>query len=71
MEEQKWKYTYDGPVLVFGQLVQSNFRGETIATSSTKARSNLVYQWKKRNGRSAGSKVELPGKIILKGYPNE
>lgn len=67
MEEQKWKYSYDGPVYVYGTLVQNKWSGQTWAVNPSKARSNLAYQWKKANGRAAGSKVELPGKINLVG----
>lgn len=58
-------YYYEGPVLMFGNVVQNKWHGETTAVSIGKARSNLIYQWKIANGKTAGSKVELPGKIIL------
>lgn len=58
-------YYYEGPVLMFGNVVQNKWRGETTAVSIGKAKSNLIYKWKKANGKTAGSKVELPGKIIL------
>lgn len=59
------KYFYDGPVTVFGKCV-GNWRGETIAPSESKARSNLAYQFKKQNNRVASAVVELPGKLIVK-----
>lgn len=58
-------YSYNGPVLVFNTIVASNWRGQTMATSEKKARSNLSYQFKKATNRVASSKVTLPGKIIL------
>lgn len=58
------KYTYDGPVMEFGRLVANNWKGETIAPSEAKARSNLAYQYKKKNNRIASVKVTLPGKIM-------
>lgn len=57
------KYLYDGPVMEFDRCVQSNWKGETIATSEIKARSNLSYQWKKKNNRIAGTRITLPGKL--------
>lgn len=59
------KYCYDGPVMEFDRLVASNWKGETIAPSEQKARSNLAYQYKKSNNRIAGTKVTLPGKIMM------
>jgi hypothetical protein len=57
------RYLYDGPVMEFDRCVQSNWKGETMAASETKARSNLSYQWKKRNNRIASVKITLPGKL--------
>ena len=56
-------YIYDGPVKVFETCVTSHWHGETMAVSEEKARSNLAYQYKKSHGRSATSKITLPGKI--------
>jgi hypothetical protein len=57
------KYCYDGPVLEFDICVADHWRGETIAPSESKARSNLAYQYKKKNNRVAGTRVTLPGRI--------
>ncbi len=58
------KYTYDGPVVIFGRCVQNRWKGETRAVSEAKARSNLAYQWKTQNNRLAcAGPVTLPGKI--------
>lgn len=59
------RYIYDGPVMVFDQCVENKWHGETIAPSEKKARSNLVYQWKKRNNKVASTKVTLPGKVQI------
>ena len=56
-------YIYDGPVLIFDTCVEENWKGVTYAVSEKKARTNLTYQWKKKNGRVVDSKVTLPGKI--------
>ena len=61
------KYRYDGPVMEFDTLVVSRWKGETIAPSEQKARNNLAYQFKKSNNRIAGTKITLPGKIIMVG----
>lgn len=43
------KYMYVGPVMIFGKVVQEQWKGVTTAVSESKARSNLAYQWKKKN----------------------
>ena len=40
------KYTYDGPVMEFDRLLADHWKGETMAPSEKKARSNLIYQFK-------------------------
>lgn len=57
------KYLYSGPVMEFDRCVQSNWKGETMAESETKALSNLSYQWKKNNNRITGTRITLPGKL--------
>ena len=59
------KYSYNGPVMEFNTLLTDSWQGETTAPSERKARSNLTYQFKKLNNRTAGSKILLPGKIEL------
>ena len=59
------KYTYDGPVMEFDRLLADHWKGETMAPSKKKARSNLIYQFKKQNSRIVGTKITLPGKIKM------
>ena len=59
------KYTYDGPVMEFDRLLADHWKGETMAPSEKKARSNLIYQFKKQNSRIVGKKITLPGKIKM------
>lgn len=59
------KYTYDGPVMEFDRLLADHWNGETMTTSEKKARSNLIYQFKKQNSRIVGTKITLPGKIKM------
>ena len=61
--EERSKYVYDGPVLEFDNVIADQWKGETLATSEKKARSNLAYQFKKQYNRTAGSKITLPGTI--------
>lgn len=57
------EYSYDGPVLEFGKCIVNRWKGATYAISESKARSNLVYQFKKNNNRLATAKISLPGEI--------
>mgnify|MGYP006962949638 CR=1 FL=1 len=57
------KYSYNGPVLVWGTLYTDHFVAETMAPNEKKARSNLKFRYKKVHKLPIGSKVELPGKI--------
>lgn len=59
------KYIYDGPVMLFDTCVADHWKGETVAPSESKARSNLTYQFKKKNNRIVGTKITLPGKIKM------
>lgn len=63
----RFRYAYHGPVLVFGKIVQNSWYGETLAVTPEKAKSNLAYQWKKRNGLASTAKVELPERVRLVG----
>lgn len=58
------EYTYDGPVYVFDECYLRRWTVSTTAPSEKKARSNLVYRFKKENNIFMGSRVSLPGKII-------
>lgn len=60
-------YSYDGPVFEFDRIVANHWRAQTYATSEAKARSNLVYQFKKSNGKVPRTKITLPGKIVVEG----
>ena len=58
-----YKYIYDGPVMVFNQLVTDRWVGETLAVTKRKARSNLMYQCKQALGLSGSAAVIMPGTI--------
>ena len=60
------QYSYSGPVIIFGRCVSNNWTASTYAVSEKKAKSNLMYQYKKQNNKVAGVRVELPGKILLR-----
>lgn len=59
------KYIYDGPVMEFNTCIADHWKGETIAPTEKKARSNLIFQFKKNNQRIPGSKISLPGNLKM------
>jgi hypothetical protein len=65
MYEEYHKYQYEGPVIFFDKCVADRWKGETMAPSEKKARSNLSYQAKQQLRLIAGTRVTLPGKIKM------
>ena len=59
------KYSYNGPVMEFDRCIANKWRGETMAVSEKKAKSNLVYQFKRKNNRAAATRISLPGNVEL------
>lgn len=59
------QYSYDGPVMEFDRCIANRWKASTYAVSEKKARSNLTYQYKKRNNKLPNTKITLPGQLIL------
>lgn len=57
------KYSYDGPVMEFDTCIANHWKGETMAPTESKARANLIFQFKKQTNRIPATKISLPGKI--------
>lgn len=60
-------YIYKGPVLEFDRCIENNWYGKTKAVSMAKAKSNLIYQYKKSTGKRSNAKIDLPGKLVVEG----
>ena len=58
-------YLYDGPVMEFNNCVANRWTASTRRSLKRRTRSNLTYQFKKKNNRLPGTKIILPGKISL------
>lgn len=56
-------YTYEGPVLEFGKVIDPKWSGVTWAVSEKKARCNLSYRFKVEHGKIAGARITLPAEI--------
>lgn len=59
------RYVYEGPVYEFNKCVVDRWKAETVAPSTQKAKSNIMYQYKKQTNRIAGIRVILPGTIKM------
>lgn len=59
------EYSYDGPVMEFDTCVARRWKASTYAVSEKKARSNLIYRFKKENNRLPNMRITLPGKVVL------
>lgn len=57
------KYIYDGPVKEFDTIISERWKASTYAISEAKARSNLIYRYKKAHGKDASAKIMLSGKL--------
>lgn len=53
------KYIYNGPVMVFDRCVAGKFVAETVAPSKEKAKSNIIYQFKKNNNLVPSARVSI------------
>lgn len=60
-------YSYNGPVLEFDRIIANHWQSQTYAVSEAKARSNLVFQFKKTYGKVPRTKITLPGKVVVEG----
>ena len=61
------QYRYRGPVKEFDNIINSRWDATTYAVTEAKAKSNLVYRYKREHGKAADCKITLPGKIELIG----
>lgn len=59
----KERYYYSGPVKEFDDIINPKWEASTLATTESKAKSNLAYQYKVSHGKSYNSKITLPGKL--------
>lgn len=57
------KYSYEGPVKSFDDVIHRCWSASTYAVSEKRARTNLAYRYRKEHGMSAETRITLPGKI--------
>lgn len=61
-------FLYEGPVLEFDNCIERHWITSTYAVSEKKALNNLSYRYKKEHGKTANSKIKLPGKLTAVAY---
>lgn len=59
------KYTYQGPVMQYDKCVADKWEASTYAATEQKARSNMAYQFKKKNNLVPNVKITLPGEVVM------
>jgi len=57
------RYVYSGPVYIFDECINDHWEAETMAVSEKKAKSNFMYQYKRKKGLSNDATVRLKGVI--------
>lgn len=66
MENKKmFIYEYAGPVYIFESMVLPFVIYRTKAVSLPKAKNNIMFNIKKQLGRTANSRINLPGTFKL------
>lgn len=65
MNATKRRYSYNGAVRSFDDILSVKWRGQTFAESEKKARSNLGYQFRKHMGLSQSVPIRLTGKMTV------
>lgn len=58
-------YEFNGAVRLFDRIIAPNFTAQTTASSVQKARSNIVYRYKRDNGYAKTAKISLIGKFTI------
>lgn len=58
-------YSYEGPIMLFDKIIDEKWSGKTQAVSEARARSNLLYRFKKSNNYMPNVKLTMPGKLII------
>ena len=65
VDKERMLYIYNGSVLHYKQEIARNWQAETTASSEKQARSNLAYQFRKKNGYVPTYHIELPSKLTV------
>ena len=59
------KYRYKGPVMGEDRCMQEDWEGVTTAVSERRAKSNLMFRWKKQHGYLPTYPISLPMSLTI------
>lgn len=59
----RYRYVYEGPVMVFDTLVTSKVTRETVAANEKRAKTNIGYRLKEELNLAPTARINLPGKL--------
>lgn len=62
---EEWKWSYQGPVLCFGKVINPKYNARTIATTKKKAIANLKDQYRRWYGLTKTYKLEIDEKRVV------
>ena len=63
MNNQNYRYSYSGPVMEFDKVIADSWSSSTYAPTESKARSNLIFQFKKQYNKVPNTRISLAGEI--------
>lgn len=63
MTKETQVYEYTGAVKNFNTVVAHSWKASTSAPTEQKARSNIIYQYKRKQGLMPSAKITLEGKL--------
>lgn len=53
------EYSYNGPVMEFDRCIANHYKATTRAVSPEKALCNIMFRFKKENGKASFCKISL------------
>jgi len=65
MEKERKLYRYEGAVTQFGKVIQDLWKAGTQADSESRAKANLMFQYKVKHKMDRSAKIELPGNVYI------
>lgn len=64
VKDERRLYQYEGAVLIFDRVVADNYKAQTRASSTAKARSNIAYQFRRKANIADHIPVKLTGTTV-------
>lgn len=58
-------YHYEGPVTSFNKVIDKFWKASTQADSESRAKANLMFQYKRKHKLEKTAKIELPEALTI------